>query len=384
MSLEMMLVKCALFLIALTVSFASSGQVTFLIESLPDNHPEGDSIYIAGSFNGWNPADGDFLLQKGDQPYITLDGDAPIAFKFTRGSWATVEGNASGEKIENRSYSFTGLPDTVIVSIASWEDLSGTANPVSSTRASNVTTIDQFEIPQLNRSRRIWIYLPPDYTESDDRYPVIYMHDGQNVFDAASSFSGEWGVDEALNELYEQEGFTAMVVAVDNGGDKRIDEYAPWSNADYGGGEGVAYVDFLVKTLKPFVDDHYRTRPQASHTAIVGSSLGGLISYYAGMKHPEVFGKVGAPSPAFWFNPEIFDFTDTVALHPKTRLYLSAGGAEEASTATNMTRIADQLVSRDFPKDQIHTAVHPDMQHNESYWQSIVAEMVRWLMDNSN
>ena len=189
--LEMMPFKLALFLITLTVSFASSGQVTFVIESLPDNHPEGDSIYIAGSFNGWNPADGDFLLQEGDQPYITLDGDGPIAFKFTRGSWATVEGNASGEKIENRSYSFTGLPDTVIVSIASWEDLSGTANPVSSTRASNVTTIDQFEIPQLNRSRRIWIYLPPDYTESDDRYPVIYMHDGQNVFAAASSFSGE-------------------------------------------------------------------------------------------------------------------------------------------------------------------------------------------------
>ncbi|MEQ8583110.1 MAG: alpha/beta hydrolase-fold protein [Marinoscillum sp.] len=371
-----------LFLMNLIVSFTGSGQVTFVIESLPDNHPSEDTIYIVGSFNGWNPADSDYLLKGDDRPYIKLQGTGSIAFKFTRGSWSKVEGDLTGAKVENRSYTFSGLQDTVLVSIGSWEDLSDQPlDEVVSTRASNVAIIDDhFDIPQLGRSRRIWVYLPPNYHTGDQRYPVIYMQDGQNVFDAATSFSGEWGVDEALNQLYAEADFSAIVVAIDNGGDKRIDEYAPWCNADYGGGEGVAYVDFLIHTLKPYIDGHYKTKPEATYTAIVGSSLGGLISYYAGMKYPEVFGMVGAPSPAFWFNPEIFDFTDTVALHPQTRLYFSAGGAEEAATAINMRRVADQLDSRGFSKDQIHTAVHPDMQHNEAYWRSIFTDMVRWMI----
>jgi predicted alpha/beta superfamily hydrolase len=115
------------------------------------------------------------------------------------------------------------------------------------------------------------------------------MHDGQNVFDEATSAYGEWGVDEALDTLgtrYKE----IMVVAIDNSGDKRINEYSPYDMEKYGKGEGDQYVDFLVQTLKPYIDKHYRTKKDEKNTFIAGSSMGGLISFYAILKYPKVFG----------------------------------------------------------------------------------------------
>src|SRR3712207_4115220 len=128
-----------------------------------------------------------------------------------------------------------------------------------------------FAMPQLGRTRRVWIYLPPDYATSSKRYPVLYMHDGQNVFDAATSYAGEWGVDEALDSLHAAGDHGAIVVAVDNGHQQRMNEYSPWKHPQAGGGEGDGYVDFLALTLKPYVDARYRTRPDAASTGIMGS-----------------------------------------------------------------------------------------------------------------
>ena len=198
-----------------------------------------------------------------------------VKYKFTRGSWATVEGTSSGGFRPDREYNYTGSAQTTEVVIEGWEDVSQ-----GSTAAPNVHLLDaDFFMPQLNRSRRIMIYLPPDYETSQKRYPVLYMHDGQNLFDDATSFSGEWGVDESLNELHSQGDYGCIVVGIDNGGGLRIDELAPWLNTNYNeGGEGAQYMDFIVETLKPHVDANYRTFTGREFTAIMGSSLVGLIS----------------------------------------------------------------------------------------------------------
>ncbi|MDV7392611.1 alpha/beta hydrolase-fold protein, partial [Arthrospira platensis SPKY1] len=167
------------------------------------------------------------------------------------------EGNANGGFLPNRTFNFTGNPQTLNLSILTWEDLGGGSN---STAAANVQIMNNaFFMPQLNRSRRIWVYLPPDYNTSNKHYPVIYMKDGQNLFDQATSFSGEWQVDETLNTLFNQGDYGAIVVGIDNGGSERLNEYSPWVNAQYGGGQGNAYMAFVAETLKPHIDANFRT-----------------------------------------------------------------------------------------------------------------------------
>jgi predicted alpha/beta superfamily hydrolase len=198
---------------------------------------------------------------------------------------------------------------------------------IQHTVSKNVTVIDTaFFIPQLKRTRRVWIYLPESYNASRlKKYPVLYMHDGQNVFDEATSFAGEWGVDEALDSLTEKTK-ECIVVAVDNGGDKRMNEYNPYDHKKFGKGEGDKYVDFLVKTLKPFIDKKYRTLKDRPNTFIAGSSMGGLISLYAVLKYPKIFGGAGVFSPAFWVAPALYNEIKKKTGAVNAKVYFMAGG----------------------------------------------------------
>jgi hypothetical protein len=268
--------------ISITITFTASAQVTFIIDSIPAYTPPEDTLYIAGDFQGWNPGDPAFALTKNANGkwFITAEA-APagttIQYKFTRGDWGRVEKGPNGEEIPNRVYTF-GNADTVHHIVYNWADFGGGG---TSTAADNVHVMDdEFYMPQLDRYRRIWVYLPPDYEETEDHYPVIYMHDGQNLFDASTSFVGEWEVDETLNDLFDEGYKVPIVVGIDNGGTERINEYTPWVNPGYGGGQGNLYLEFIVETLKPHIDQYYRTLPGRDHTAIWGSSLGGLISQY--------------------------------------------------------------------------------------------------------
>ena len=228
----------------------SLAQVTLNITSLPSNTPTGATIYFASSINSWSPSNSAFTLTNGTNGIKTITipkGTGTVQFKFTRGSWASVEGNASGNSIANRTFTFTGQPQTINLTVLSWEDLAGGG---TSTAASNVQIWNaNFFMPQLNRNRRIWLYLPPDYNTTTKSYLVIYMQDGQNLFDNLTSFSGEWQVDETLNLLHQNGDYGAIVVGIDNGGSFRTNEYAPWANAPNGGGQGDLYLDFIVQTL---------------------------------------------------------------------------------------------------------------------------------------
>ncbi|MGK4567083.1 alpha/beta hydrolase-fold protein [Flavobacterium sp. 3HN19-14] len=223
----------------------TSAQVTIKVTSIPSNTPVGADVYIAGSINSWNPEDTSYILQPdglGNRQIVIPEGSGTAEFKFTRGSWGTVEGNATGGYLPNRTFTFTGTPQTINLTIQSWEDTGGTG---TSTAASNVQMLNSaFYMPQLDRNRRIWLYLPPDYNSTTKTYPVLYMQDGQNLFDNMTSFAGEWQVDETLNTLFANGDYGAIVVGIDNGGGERLNEYSPWINPNYGGGDGDDYADF--------------------------------------------------------------------------------------------------------------------------------------------
>lgn len=149
-------------------------------------------------------------------------------------------------------------------------------NAQENTASAQVSTF-KLDAPQLKTTKKIWVYLPKNYKTSDKKYPVIYMHDAQNLFDAKTSFAGEWNIDETLDSLKKQ----AIVIGIEHGNEKRLEELTPFPNEKYGGGKADDYLEFMVITLKPYVDKNYRTKPNANNTVIFGSSLGGLVSYYA-------------------------------------------------------------------------------------------------------
>jgi predicted alpha/beta superfamily hydrolase len=252
--------------------------------------------------------------------------------------------------------------------------------PVS-TAQPNVHVLTPLAMPQLGRERTIRIYLPPGYEHSHKRYPVLYMHDGQNLFDAATSFAGEWGVDEILNGLAKSKGLELIVVGIDNGADKRMTELNGWENPKHEPGEGRQYMQFVVDTVKPYVDAHYRSKTDRDNTAIMGSSLGGLISHYAMYEYSGVFGKVGIFSPAYWYAPAVFDYTSAHKLSAGTRVYFYAGGKEDDSMVGNMQRIIDVIRQQHFPERNLAVHVEPQAQHNESAWRAEFPRAVEWLFD---
>ena len=365
----------------------SNAQVTLRVTSIPNNTPVGASVYVIGSINGWDQTSTQYLLQPdglGARQVVIPEGTGSVQYKFTRGgSWSTVEGNASGGYLPDRSYAFSGSPQTLNLTIQSWEDIAGSGN--SSTAAANVQILNNsFFIPQLNRYRKVWIYLPPDYYTTTKTYPVLYMEDGQNLFDNSTSFSGEWQIDETLNTLYTQGNYGAIVVGIDNGGGERLNEYSPWVIATYGGGQGDLYMQFVGETLKPYIDSNFRTRTQPQYNALIGSSMGALISTYGAVKYPNLFSKAGVFSPAFWFartqlNNYITSTTNDVS---GLRLYFVCGQNEDTDMVPDMTTVKNNLISKGVSNANTFTKVDNYGTHTESYWRGEFSAAYLWLFQN--
>ncbi len=375
-------------LLLLLVPILAISQVTLRITSIPANTPANATIYVAGTFNSWNPQSAMHALQPdglGAYQIVIPEGSGTASYKFTRGAWASVEGNASGGFLPDRSFTFTGSPQTLNLTVLSWEDLGGN-NP--STAASNVQILDNnFSMPQLNSTRRIWLYLPPDYYTSTKTYPVLYMQDGQNLFDNATSFAGEWQVDETLNILFNAGDYGAIVVGIDNGGGARLDEYSPWFNTQYNeGGEGGDYMLFLSETLKPYIDANFRTKPEAPYTALIGSSMGALISVYGACTFANQFEKVGVFSPAFWFaGDNLNDYiVNNVSGIENLRLYFVCGQNESSTMVPNMNTVKNNLISKGVATSNTLTLVDPLGTHSESFWRAKFGAAYQWLFADTN
>ena len=386
-----MFLKTIFFQIALliTLSGASQQKIRIEINSLPANDQANSSIFIAGSFNSWNPQNKDYQFQKSEKGYVlelSLNAGS-YEYKITRGGWDKVECSKEGKDIGNRSLKVV-TNEKIEINIEGWKDLfASSSQPKKSTANKNVRIIDTaFFIPQLSRTRRVWVYLPPSYNSSSKKYPVLYMHDGQNVFDDATSFSGEWGVDEAIDTLglkYKE----CIVVGIDNGGDKRLNEYCPYdftlngiaANNKTNIGEGHKYVDFLVKTLKPFIDKKYRTLKDQKNTFTAGSSMGGLISMYAVLEYPKVFGGAGVFSPAFWVGPKIFDDIKAKGKKVNAKIYFYAGDAEGESMVPMTIRAFNEM--HRVSKSKMAEVIRAGGKHNEPRWRVEFPLFYEWLMN---
>lgn len=257
------------------------------------------------------------------------------------------------------------------------------------TVAGDVRVSSVLDAPMLTEDRRLHVYLPPSYTEraaDDERYPVLYMHDGQNLFDEVASYSGEWRVDETMQELGD-EGIEAIVVGIPNAGDDRGDEYTPYPHPEHGGGDADAYLDFLFGTVKPLVDATFRTRPDCEHTGLAGSSLGGVISLYAFFEYPERVGFAGVLSPAFWWpGEEYFAYVEEQS-RTDGRLYLDVGGQESTehpelneAYRQGAERMVELLREKGFGDDQIRFVVDEEGIHRESAWAERFPDAVRFLL----
>ncbi|MBK8610381.1 MAG: alpha/beta hydrolase [Chitinophagaceae bacterium] len=338
-----------------------------------------DSIFIAGNFNNWDPHDSEYTFRANSENILALSLDLPAGnyeFKCTRGSWKKVETGFQGNDIGNRDLRITR--DTIIeVNIEGWKD-DLTTTEIKHTASGQVHIIDTaFFIPQLNRHRRIWVYLPEGYSKTKKHYPVLYMHDGQNLFDAATSAYGEWGVDECLDSLIEAGRQACIVVGIDNG-PERMSEYNPGEFQNFGKGEADQYLDFLTETLKPFIDKKYRTLPDKNNSIIAGSSMGGLVSYYALLRQPSAFGKAGIFSPAFWTASNIRSFTDSLAPINNGKFFFYIGAKEGAEYVQDMEEIAESLGEKSAA--MVYTVIDPAGKHNEKAWHRWFPEFYSWIM----
>ncbi|MEK8031428.1 alpha/beta hydrolase-fold protein [Ideonella sp. DXS29W] len=273
------------------------------------------------------------------------------------------------------------LPAALLISASMLIGCASTPEPKPHTAGRGVTVlVTPFMIPVLNRQRNVRLYLPPSYGTSDKRYPVIYMHDGQNLFDEATSYAGEWGVDETLNEMAAQRGLEVIVVGVDNGGEHRRRELNPFDNPTYGAGEGEAYLSFIVDKLKPLIDRQYRTLTGPQDTAIIGSSMGGLISDYAIHRYPQVFSRAGVLSPAYaTADPGIYNFAARQPLAAGTRVYFSMGGKEDEQAVPNVQRMHALAAAQRPEPGAVTLHIVPEAQHNEAAWRAELPKVLEFL-----
>lgn len=253
----------------------------------------------------------------------------------------------------------------------------GKVSAQESTASKQVSTFT-IEASQLKTSRKIWLYLPKNYETSTKKYPVIYMHDAQNLFDAKTSFAGEWNVDEKLDSLNAQ----VIVVGIENGGEKRLEELTPYKNEKYGGGNADKYLEFIVNTLKPEIDKKYRTKPNTKNTTIMGSSLGGLTSFYAVIKYPDIFGKAGVFSPAFWINRKDINDYMTNSKKLKAKIYFLCGDSEgdDDSMVTDLNHMELLLnTNRCYCLHLNKKVIVKGGHHNEKLWRDGFVKAILWL-----
>lgn len=258
---------------------------------------------------------------------------------------------------------------------AAWQTYDEYCAGQTHTVVGQVKVLPGLHSPQLGNSRDVLVYLPPGYNQGDRRYPVLYMHDGQNLFDCRTGFGGtEWHVDTTLEAL-SAEGLEAIAVGLPHTGEKRLEEYNPFV-AHARGGTGEQYLAFIVETVKPLIDNAFRTQPDHEHTGLIGSSMGGLISLYGFFRHPDVFGLAGCLSPALWYSRgAIYDFVREAAFAPG-RVYLDHGTREN-----NAGRMAALLRDKGYIDDATLRYVQEEGgEHNEAAWARRLPDALRFLL----
>lgn len=275
--------------------------------------------------------------------------------------------------------------------MSGWIDYE-THRPEARAVAERLKAFPRVEDPATGRAREILVHLPPTHDDADRTYPVLYMLDGQNLFDEGTSFAGSWRVGETMERLA-AEGLEAIVVGVPNAGTARMDEYAPFRDRKLGGGAAAGHLRFLVETVKPLVDEAFRTSPRPAETGIVGSSMGGLFSLWAFFERPDVFGLAGAMSPSLGFaKGAILDRLDR-GIRRAGRLYLDCGSLEGATGGSwwgrrrarayvRRVRTAREILIRHGYREgeDLLYVEDRDARHDEGAWARRLPRALRFLL----
>ncbi len=240
--------------------------------------------------------------------------------------------------------------------------------------------IESIYYPFERYNRTVRVLVPSDYSESEKAYPVIYMHDGQNLFNDATAYASEWGVDETLEKINKVHGLQFIVVGIDNAGSERFNEYSPWANLQYGNSKGVEYAKFVVNSIKPFIDSQYRTKPSAENTYMFGSSMGGFISHYFMLKYSDVIANYGIFSPSYWYSESIFTETQKLSQISDVKIYMYMGAQEGPIMTSNFERmdhiLNDKVVSNN---SNYKNVLNPEGKHTESFWRQEFEKAILWL-----
>ena len=253
-------------------------------------------------------------------------------------------------------------------------------------RVTHPTNLQKRELSSvlMGDTRALVVYCPPGYEEQQQRYPVLYLHDGQNLFDATTSFipGMDWKVDETAETLILEKAIQPLIiVGIYNAGKERIGEYTPTPDPKLGGGRAELYGRMLVEEIKPFIDREYRTLPDANSTGLGGSSLGGLVTLYLGLRYPEVFRKLAVISPSVWWdNRAIVTMVRQVARKPPLRIWIDIGTEEGNIHVRNAELLRDALLARGWieGEDLRYTEIR-GASHTESAWAERVSPVLRYL-----
>ncbi len=370
-------------------------KVTFVVKA-PASTPAGETLWISGDraeLGNWS-GQGLALAAAGERTWtatIGLPVGATFEYKVTRGDWNRVEKDAHGGEVANRQWTVR-TSDTLRIEVATWRDQ--VEAPGSAARPHTLTGDVRRHPAFASRHvtpRDVLVWLPPGYdVQSARRYPVVYFLDGQNVFDGATSFipGEEWGADEAADRLVRSGRMAPCILVAVPNSSARIDEYTWVPDPGHGGGKAAAHQRFLLEELKPFVDRTYRTLPDAAHTGVVGSSLGGLAALDLLLEHPEAVSMAGVVSPAVWWaGNEIV--TRTLAGHGHTgRVWVDIGTAEGSAKATEpqpwlegARALRDALQKRGWREDvDLHYEEIEGARHNEAAWRARVDRVLLFLV----
>ena len=338
-------------------------------------------VYLTGNFNGWTTRDDRYRMERtslGNYRFtftVPLELSEPLEYKYIKGGWEAEEIGTDGFSSSNRRMEVPRGKVSDIVPM--WKIHGGWYNPDYYPDIQIVAK--RFNVPQLRRRRRISVLLPWNYHATTRHYPVLYLQDGQNLFEDSAPF-GAWGVDKQLAALAQRGQGDFIVVAIDHGGKERIREFSPYDSR-WGQGLGRDYARFMAETLKPHIDQNFRTLADRANTAIGGSSMGGLISIYAGFMFPEVYSKFMIFSPSLWISNRIYAEPVRFSSLETTKIYLYAGGREGAGMLDSAARFQEVMAKRGYPagKLQVHLAIDPHGRHDEERWGREFPKAAAWL-----
>lgn len=340
-----------------------SSKVDVVIEVEVENLQEGDSVFITGNrpeLGDWQP--GSVMLTPVSNNLWALQLSVPygsrLEYKFTLGSWEREGINTDGSNLENFTATAT-LNRTFRHKIDNWKSEGIPSEFVTGTVKYHLN------VPGENLSpRHIIVWLPPGYKNSESHYPVLYAHDGQNLFDPYTSFIGsDWGIDEAMTELISNDSCEPIIVVGMYNTFDRSDEYGMTQ-------KGRDYQRFVVQTVKPLIDSTYRTKPDRNNTAVMGSSMGGLVSFLLAWNYPDVFKQAACLSPAFFTNA-VDLVRDADAIPDGMRIYMDNGTVGlEAELQVMCDDMMNELAKKKYKPG------HPDFEwyldegaeHNEPAW----------------